>query len=67
MKNEEKGNDVKSETGQRMDIIAIESLVSATDPGGLAMYVAMMTAFLGSVALARLREDVMKGARRRRR
>jgi hypothetical protein len=47
-----------------MDIIAIESLVSATDPGGLAMYVAMMTAFLGSVALARLREDVMKGARR---
>ena len=47
-----------------MDIIEIENLVSAADPGGLAMYVAMMTAFLGSVALARLRDDAMERARR---
>jgi hypothetical protein len=50
-----------------MDIIEIESLVSAADTGGLVMYVAVMAAFLGSVALARLRDDAVERARRRRR
>jgi hypothetical protein len=50
-----------------MDIIEIEGLVSAADLGGLATYVAVMAAFLGSVALARLRDDAMERARRRRR
>jgi hypothetical protein len=49
-----------------MDIIDIESLVSAADPGGLAMYVAVMVGFLGGVALARLRDDAMERARHRR-
>jgi hypothetical protein len=42
-----------------MDIISIDSLVSAADPGGLAMYVAIMAVFLGSVALARVRDDAV--------
>jgi len=42
-----------------MDIIAIDSLVSAADPGGLAVYVAIMAVFLGSVALARVRDDAV--------
>jgi hypothetical protein len=50
-----------------MDIIEIESLVTAADPGGLVAYVAVMAAFLGSVALARLRDDAMERARHRRR
>jgi hypothetical protein len=43
-----------------MEIIEFENLVSAADPGGLAIYVAVMAVFLGSVALARLRDDVME-------
>jgi hypothetical protein len=46
-----------------MDIIEIENLVSAADPGGLAMYAMVMVAFLGSVALARIRDDAMERAR----
>ena len=38
-----------------MDII--ENLVSAADPGCLAMYVTLMAVFLGSVALAHLPDD----------
>ena len=49
-----------------MDIIEIENLVLAADPGGLVTYVAVMAAFLGSVALARIRDDAMERARRRR-
>ena len=36
-----------------------QNLVSAADPGGLAMYVTVMAVFLGSVALACLRDDAM--------
>jgi hypothetical protein len=43
-----------------MDIIEIENLVSAADPDGLVIYVAVMAVFLGSVALARIRDDVME-------
>jgi hypothetical protein len=57
------GNDGWSErkdgTGALPDMDIIENLVSAADPSGLAMYVAVMAVFLGSVALARLRDDVM--------
>jgi hypothetical protein len=43
-----------------MDVIEIENLISAADPGGLAMYLAVMAVFLGIVALARLRDDPLK-------
>jgi hypothetical protein len=49
-----------------MDIIEIENLVFAADPGGLAMYVVVIVAFLGSVAFARLRDDAVERAQRRR-
>jgi hypothetical protein len=55
-------NDARSErTAARPlpDMDIIENLVSAADPGGLAMYVIVMAVFLGSVALARLRDDAM--------
>jgi hypothetical protein len=42
-----------------LDIDIIENLVSAVDIGGLATYVVVMAVFLGSVALARLRDDAM--------
>ena len=41
------------------DMDVIENLVSAADPGGLATYLTLMAVFLGSVALARLRDDAM--------
>jgi hypothetical protein len=41
------------------DMDIIENLISAADPGGLAIYVIVMAVFLGSVALARLRDDAM--------
>jgi hypothetical protein len=41
------------------DMDIIENLVSAADPGGLVMYVTVMAVFLGSVALARFRDDAM--------
>jgi hypothetical protein len=55
-------NDARSEqTAARPlpDMDIIENLVSAADPGGLAMYVTVMAVFLGSVALARFRDDAM--------
>jgi hypothetical protein len=46
--------------GYIMNVIEIENLISAADPGGLAMYLAVMAVFLGIVALARLRDDALK-------
>jgi hypothetical protein len=47
----------------------INNLVAAADPVGLAIYLAVMGFFLGSVALARVRDDAVsahKAERRRR-
>jgi hypothetical protein len=41
-----------------MDVI--ENLISVADPGGLAIYLAVMVVFLGSVAVARLRDDAIE-------
>jgi hypothetical protein len=41
------------------DLDIMENLVSGTDIGGLATYAILMAIFLGSVALARLRDDAM--------
>jgi hypothetical protein len=48
-----------------MDILEIDNLVSAADPGGLATYAAVMAVFLGSVALARLRDDALERSQAR--
>jgi hypothetical protein len=56
------GNDAGSEQTAAPplpDMDVIENLVSAADPGGLVMYVTVMAVFLGSVALARFRDDAM--------
>jgi hypothetical protein len=37
----------------------IENLVSSADMGGLAVYATVMAGLLGSVALARLRDDAI--------
>ena len=37
----------------------IENLVSSADMGGLAVYATLMAGLLGSVALARLRDDAI--------
>jgi len=47
-----------------MDII--NHLVAATDQAGLALYAAVMALFLGGVAFARIRDDVISARRARR-
>jgi hypothetical protein len=47
-----------------MDIV--KHLVAAADPAGLAIYVAVMAFFLGSVAVARLRDDAVKAHKAKR-
>jgi hypothetical protein len=47
-----------------MDIV--KHLVAAADPAGLAIYVAVMAFFLGSVAVARFRDDAVKAHKAKR-
>jgi len=47
-----------------MDIL--KNLVTAADPAGLAIYVAAMAFFLGTIAFARLRDDAVAARKARR-
>ena len=47
-----------------MDIL--KNLVTAANPTGLAIYVAVMAFFLGAIALARLRDDAVAARKARR-
>jgi hypothetical protein len=47
-----------------MDIL--KNLVTAANPAGLAIYVAVMAFFLGTIAFARLRDDAVAARKARR-